>query len=317
MTKKHRKFADDGWAIWINGDDLSTVYITDWLNPKGMNFIDLAIRIRGVKESKSLNVYVPFFVTVDEIEDISLSFKDTRILQATFSTSCIIEYKKNEITSEIAYNGKTLDIVHISSCGFELIPLSEGTLIKIDLEKLRPSLDNDEVYFIWRMPHKSLNEIFMPRSDVKSLLGRLRDLITSPVVNEKYGYSIRINESRLLPTEITKIGAFHRQKLKKAVVTISVNESYELNDVSCYRVRRLEENLYKEFLPKNYKCENVISYQWNQNRDNNFKGCFNFYYNITKNSVSKLSMLVYLVLLTIIGVIGNLLAALLGKLLGL
>ena len=276
MTKKHRKFADDGWAIWINGDDLSTVYITDWLNPKGMNFIDLAIRIRGVKESKSLNVYVPFFVTVDEIEDISLSFKDTRILQATFSTSCIIEYKKNEITSEIAYNGKTLDIVHISSCGFELIPLSEGTLIKIDLEKLRPSLDNDEVYFIWRMPHKSLNEIFMPRSDVKSLLGRLRDLITSPVVNEKYGYSIRINESRLLPTEITKIGAFHRQKLKKAVVTISVNESYELNDVSCYRVRRLEENLYKEFLPKNYKCENVISYQWNQNRDNNFKGCFNF-----------------------------------------
>ena len=64
MTKKQRKFADDGWAIWINGEDVSTVYINDWLNPKGMNFIDLAIRIRGVKESKSLNVYVPFFVTL-------------------------------------------------------------------------------------------------------------------------------------------------------------------------------------------------------------------------------------------------------------
>ena len=143
------------------------------------------------------------------------------------------------------------------------------------------------------MPHKSLNEIFSTRSDMGSLIERLRDLITTPVVAEKYGYSIRVNESRVLPTDITKIGSFHRQKLKKAVVTISINESYELNDGSCYRVRRLEENLYKEFLPKDYKCEDVISYQWNQNREENLKGCFNFYYNIAKNSVSRLSMFLY------------------------
>ena len=317
MTKKQRKFADDGWAIWINGEDVSTVYINDWLNPKGKSYVDIAVRIRGVKESKLLNVYVPFMVTREEIEDVSLLFNDTRILQAIFSSSCIIEYKKNEHTSEIAYNGRTVDIVHISSCGYDLINLSEGTLIKVDLEKLQPFLDNDEVYFIWRMPHKSLNEIFSTRSDMGSLIEKLRDLITTPVVAEKYGYSIRVNESRVLPTDITKIGSFHRQKLKKAVVTISINESYELNDGSCYRVRRLEENLYKEFLPKDYKCEDVISYQWNQNREENLKGCFNFYYNIAKNSVSRLSMFLYLVLLTIIGVIGNLFADIISKLMGL
>ena len=37
------------------------------------------------------------------------------ILQATFSAVCIVDYKKNEHTSEIAYNGKTIDIVHIST----------------------------------------------------------------------------------------------------------------------------------------------------------------------------------------------------------
>ena len=317
MPKKQRKFADDGWAVWIDGDDVSTIYINDWLNPKGKSYVDLAVRIRGVMASKLLSVYVPFEVKKEEIEDVSLLFNDKNILQAIFSASCVMEYKKNEHTSEIAYNGKTVDIVHIGELGYETSVLSEGTLIKIDLEKLRPYLDNDEAYFIWRMPHKSLDEVFAPRKDMNSAMERLKDLITTPIVAEKFGYSIRINEARLLPEEITKIGAFHRQKLKKAVVTLSVNESYELNDAGAYRIRRLEENLYKDFLPKGYKSEDVITYQWQQNRETNLKGHFNFYYNVNKNSVSRGSMFLYLVLLTVIGLVGDLLANLISKFIGL
>ena len=305
MPKKQRKFADDGWAIWVDGDDTSTVYIDDWLNPKGKSYVDIAIRIRGVKNVKSLNVYVPFPVEEEEITDVSLLFQDTKILQATFSAACIIDYKKNAHTSEIAYNGKTVDIVHISTLEHETKLLSEGTLIRMDLEQLHPFLDNDEAYFIWRMPHKTLDEIFRPHVNVGNVLERLRDLITTPVVSEKYGYSIRINESRLLPEEITRIGVFHRQKLKKAVITISVDENYELNDAGCYRIRRLEEKLYKKYLPSDYHTEDVITYQWNQNRDNNFQGQFNFYYSITRESVSKGSMLLYMILLLSIGVIGD------------
>ena len=106
MPKKQRKFADDGWAIWIDGDDVSTVYINDWLNPKGKSYVDLAVRIRGVKESNMLNVYVPFLVENKEIEDVSLLFNDAKILQATFSASCIIEYKKNEYTSISLFSTK-------------------------------------------------------------------------------------------------------------------------------------------------------------------------------------------------------------------
>ena len=306
MPKKHKKFADDGWAVWVDGEDTSTVYITDWLNPKGGSYVDLAVRIRGVRASKFLCVYVPFEVSPDEIEDVSLLFKDTKILQATFSAACIVDYKKNEYTSEIAYNGKTIDIVHISTMKYEAEALADGTLVTVDLESLQPYLDNDEAYFIWRMPHKTLDDIFKPRVDVGNAIDRLRDLITTPVVSEKYGYSIRINESRLLPEEITRIGVFHRQKLKKAVVTLSIDENYELNDGGCYRIRRLEENLYESYLPKDYKCEDVITYQWQQNRNDNFKGHFNFYYNVAKNSVSKSSMFLYMLLLFAIGVVGDL-----------
>ena len=308
MSKKEKKFADDGWAIWVDGDDTSTVYINDWLNPKGKSYVDLAVRVRGIKSSKSLNVYVPFALSKDEIEDVSLSFNDTKILQATFSAACIVDYKKNEHTSEIAYNGKTIDIVHIGTLEYDVTLLGDGTLITIDLVALQQFIDNDEAYFIWRMPHKTLDAIFKPRVNVGNALDRLRDLITTPVVSEKYGYSIRINESRLLPETITRIGVFHRQKLKKAVVTISIDESYELNDGGCYRIRRLEENLYNGYLPSDYKCEDIITYQWQQNRDDNLKGHFNFYYNVAKDSISKSSMFLYMVLLLAISIFGDLLA---------
>ena len=111
MAKKQRKFADDGWAVWIDGDDTSTVYINDWLNPKGKSYVDMAIRIRGMKSSRRLCVYVPFSISANEIEDVSLHFHDVKILQAIFSSTCIVDYKKNEHTSEIAYNGKTVDIM--------------------------------------------------------------------------------------------------------------------------------------------------------------------------------------------------------------
>lgn len=317
MPKEQRKFADDGWAVWIDGDDTSTVYINDWLNPTGVSYVDIAIRIRGIKASRNLYVYVPFFVSSDEMDDVSLRFNDTKILQATFSSACIVDYKKNEYTSEIAYNGKTIDIVHLSTIEHSATKLADGTLISVGFEKIQEFIDNDEAYFIWRMPHKSLNELFKPRVDMGKAMSRLRDLITTPVVSEKYAYSIRINESRLLPEEITRIGAFHRQKLKKAVVTLSVDENYELNDAGCYRIHRLEEQLYETYLPNGYKCEDVITYQWHQSQEDNLQGHFNFYYGIAKNSVSRASMFLYLVLLLTISVAGDLLAAVIQNIIGL
>ena len=317
MPKKQRKFADDGWAVWIDGEDTSTIHINDWLDPKRKSYVDIAIHIRGIKSSKSLNVYVPFPVLSEEMIDVSLSFEDTKILQAIFSAACIVDYKKNRHTSEIAYNGKTVDIVHISTTSVKAEPLSNGTLIRVDLQELQPYLDNDEAYFIWRMPHKSLDAIFKPYVNVGNAMERLRDLITTPVVSEKYGYSIRINETRLLPEEITRIGMFHRQKLKKAVITLSVDEKYELNDSNCYRIRRLEENLYRSYLPKDYRCEDVITYQWNQSREDNLQGQFNFYYSITKNSVSRGSMFLYIILLLAVGVVGDFISEAVQALIGL
>ena len=317
MAKKQRKFVDDGWAIWTDGEDICTVYLHDWLNPKGDSYVDLAIRIYGVKLNNRMRVYIPFPIEREDIDDVSMLFSDTKILQAVFGSACIIDYMKNEHTSEIAYIGKTVDIVHVNTLDYQLTRLSDGTLMDIDLKALQPFLDNDEAYFTWRMPHKSLDNLFKSRVGAGSVMSRFRDLITSPTLSEKHGYSIRINEPRLLPEEITRVGSFHRQKLKKAVVTISVSEDYDINDEGCYRIRHLEEELYREYIPNKYKTDDVISYQWHQNRDTNLQGQFNFYYNITKNSISGGSMTVYMILLMLLAVMGEILGDFAKTLLGL
>ena len=80
LSKKNKFFADDGWAFWVDGDDTSTIYLNSWLNPKGKSYMDVSMHIRGIKETKSLNMYFPFAVDKSEIEDISLNFKDENLV---------------------------------------------------------------------------------------------------------------------------------------------------------------------------------------------------------------------------------------------
>ena len=305
MSKKNKLFADDGWAIWVDGDDISTIYLNNWLNPKGKSYMDVAIHIRGIKDTVSMSMYLPFPVDKNEIEDISLKFYDRNLSRAIFSSMCLIDYKKNAATSEIAYNGKTVDIVHLSAIDYTLNPVSKGTLLKVNFAELAEYLDNDEAYFMFRVPHKSIDDVFKKRLDVGNVMTRMRDLLLTPMVTERYGYSVRINEARLLPDEINRIGAFHRQKLKKAVLTISIDEGYELNDNGCYRIRRMEEELYKDFLPEKFPTTDAVTYQWQESREINLKGQFNFYLNISRQTISKASMFVYMILFVLLGASGN------------
>ncbi|MGN0406326.1 MAG: hypothetical protein ACI4F1_13950 [Bariatricus sp.] len=305
MAKSERRFADDGWAIWIEGDDTSTVYLNEWMNPKKTSFLDIGLHIHGVKSSYMLNVYIPFPITADEIDDISLLQKDESVLCAIFGTSCQIDYKKNQCTSEISYNEKNVDLLHISCTEYSVEPFENGTMLQVPFDTLREYLANDEIYILFRVPHKSLNETFEPRNRKKRLFVRFHEMLTSPVVEEKYGYSIRINEARVLPAEISRKEEFRMQKLKKAIVTISVNEEYELNDSNCYRIRRMEEELFRDFLPVNYQAEDAITYQWQQSRETNLYGHFNFYFTMRHGAASKGSIILYMIILLILGAGGN------------
>ena len=313
---KRKSFADDGWAIWVTGDDISTFYLNEWVNPQGKSHVDVAIRIRGVKVTHDLNVYIPFEVQKAEIEDLSHHLKNENVFRAIFSSRCILDYMKNKYTSELAYHGKTVDLVHISCTEYTVKPMAAGTLLTLSIDDLADFLDNDEAYLIFRLPHKNLDEIFKPQIDVQDAFTRLRDLLTSPVVSEKHACSVRVNEARLLPEEINQIGEFHRQKLHKVVVTLSLSEDYQVNDSNCYRIHRLEKGVYGDYAPAGFECDDAITYEWNESREKNLYGHFNFYFGITRDTISKSSMLLYMILLFIVSLMGNVLWELLSPLLG-
>lgn len=305
MSIKTRKFADDGWGIWIDGDDRSTVYLNEWINPKDKSYVDIGVRIYGAKKASELNIYVPFGITADEITDLSVELEDDAILRGLFNTNGMVDAEKNESTSELKYDGRTVILINLSKEILKAKRIAEGTVITAALNKIQQHITSDEAYVIFRIPHRTLDEVFTPQMNVRGSIERLKALISSPVVMQKYGYSIRINEARLLPTEINKIEVLHQQRIRKALVTISIDEEYELNDSNCYRIRRLEEDLYINYAPPGYDCSDVITYQWVEERDKNMKAHYNFYFDIVHSKISQNSVLLYVLIMLLTAVAGN------------
>lgn len=305
MSIKTRKFADDGWGIWIDGDDRSTVYLNEWINPKDKSYVDIGVRIYGAKKANDLNIYVPFEITEHEIADLSVELSDDNILRGLFNTNGIVDADKNEYTSDLKYDGRTVSLINLSKEILKAKRVAEGTVITAALNKIQQHITSDEAYVIFRIPHRTLDEVFTPQMNVRGSIERLKELISSPVVMQKYGYSIRINEARLLPTEINKIEVLHQQRICKVLVTISIDEAYELNDSNCYRIRRLEEDLYINYAPPGYDCSDVITYQWVEERDKNMKAHYNFYFDIVHSKISQNSVLLYVLIMLLTAVAGN------------
>ena len=305
MGSRKRRFADDGWAVWIDGDDRSTIYLNEWISPKGKSFVDISVRVYGAKKAKSVNIFVPFIIEKNEITDLSYMLADSSALRALFNTNGRVDSEKTNYTSELHYDNRTVSLINLTDEFTEVKKISYGTVITVDFEFIKECITSDEAYLIFRVPHKTLDKVFTPVIDVGSVFNRINSLIHSPMISEKYGYSIRINEARLLPPEINDIKELHEQRIGKALVTISLGDEYEMNDSTCYRIRRLEAELNRGYAPEGYDCSNVITYQWVEERDYNMKAHYNFYFTMEHNEISKMSMFVYLFIVLLIGALGG------------
>ena len=302
MANKKRKFADDGWALWIDGDDRSTIYLNEWINPKGKSYVDISVRVYGAKSTKTVNFFVPFAIEEKEIADLSYMLEDRSALRALFNTNGEIDSQKNKYTSELQYDNRMVSLVNLADEFVGTKRVSYGTVITVDLEFIKDCITCDEAYLIFRIPHKSLDKVFAPVIDAKGVLNKINLLIQSPILSEKYGYSIRINEARLLPPEINEIKVLQEQRIRKALVTISLDDDYEMNESSCYRIRRLEAELNRDYAPEGYDCSDAITYQWVEERDHNMKAHYNFYFTMEHHKISKLSLLFYLFIVLLLGV---------------
>ena len=154
VGSKKRKFADDGWALWIDGDDRSTIYLNEWINPKGKSYVDISVRVYGAKETKMVNIFVPFMVEREEITDLSYMLTEGSALRALFNTNGKIDAEKTKYTSELRYDNRTISLINITDEFAKVKPVSYGTVISVDLEFIKDCVTSNEAYLIFRIPHK-------------------------------------------------------------------------------------------------------------------------------------------------------------------
>lgn len=305
MGIKKRKFADDGWALWIDGDDRSTIYLNEWINPKGKNYVDVGVRVYGAKKAKTVNFFVPFEIEKTEIFDLSTMLRDGSALRGLFNTNVKVEFRNTKHTAELSYENRIISLINLSDEFMIVKRVSYGTVITINFEYIWDCITSDVAYMIFRIPHKTLDAIFAPSIDVAGVSDKISSIIQSPIILEKYGYSIRINEARLLPSEINDSQVLHEQKIRKVLVTISLSDDYDMDDSACYRIRRLEEELHRNYAPEGYDCRDAITYQWVEERDLDMQAHYNFYFSMGYSSISKVSMLMYLLIVSLCSAFGS------------
>ena len=87
MGSKIKHFADDGWAVWIDGDEKSTVYFNEWINPSGKNYVDIGVRMYEAENAREVNIYIPFEIEENEIDGLGLSAIRDALSAVDFSFS--------------------------------------------------------------------------------------------------------------------------------------------------------------------------------------------------------------------------------------
>ena len=283
----------------------------------GRNYVDVSVRVYGAKVTKTVNFFIPFVVERNEITDLSYMLSDGSALRALFNTNGKINSEKTKYTSELSYDNRTVSLINFTDDFTTIKSVSYGTVITVNFEFIKDCITSDEAYIIFRIPHKTLDKIFASTINVVGIFSKIKLLIQSPIISKKYGYSIRINEARLLPPEINAIEVLQEQRIRKALVTISLGDEYDMNESSCYRIRRLEAELNRTYAPEGYDCTDVITYQWVEERTLNMKAHYNFYFTMEHNEISKSSMFFYLIIVLLLGVADGIIYDLLKLLFGL
>ena len=136
MGNRKRRFADDGWALWIDGDDISTIYLNEWINPKGKNYVDISVRVYDAKNAKTVNFFIPFVIDENEITDLSYMLAYSSALRALFNTNGKVDSEKTKYTSELRYDNRTVSLVNLTNEFSEVKRVSYGTVITIDSHDL-------------------------------------------------------------------------------------------------------------------------------------------------------------------------------------
>ena len=285
---------NDGFAIWFDGNSHIDIHINEWIHKKS-NYIDLGTRIYNTNNIHNGHIFIPFKLSLNEIKDLSEHFKVEETARGIFNTSCKITIPANNPIIKIEYNNRIENIIPFAMLNPQISDIDDGVLIQLSFDGVIPQLDTQETYLRFRIPHKSLNE------HINSLKHNYKTVIESPIISDKIYYTMRINELRSLPSTL-RFPLNDYQQIQKIILTLSVNHEYAIDDANCYKIRKLEYDLFHKYVPSFFDCNDTISYQWIDDRHNKH---YNFFVKLETKKILYKSILLYALLVILLSFLGN------------
>lgn len=311
MFKPERQFANDGFAVWLSGDNdkcKSDIHINEWIIKNDTCYIDFGIRVYDAHNVSQVNLYIPYGLKRYDAKDLSNYLLKEDIAKGIFNAPCIITPHINRYVSRIEYNNRTENILKLYSEYFYVTELPNETRLTINLKDIREQFTENEVYIRLRIPHKSITKMFKSmlwKPNMKNVANKIIKVFTNPVITKDYNYLMNINDVRLLPQEVCRENGVVSQYIQKIIVTLSLSDSFIANDAQCYKVRQLEEELYKEYVPLKFNCSDAIVYQWIKEREPGLKPHYNFSLAFKQTYINILSLVLYSLWAVVVSVFGN------------
>lgn len=298
------QFINDNFAIILKGslEKYSyDVHINDWVVYPHGSYIDFGLRIHNILFVKSFSMYIPYIISINDIQDLSPLFGNEKIARALTNTSANITASTSSPIIEINYYGLTESIIFLSILDLSICPCDTGTIINLSFDKAHEYIKNNNGYIRFRIPHKSLDSIFASKKhDYKFNLN-------SPIITDKYQHTIKINEFRSLPPEIRHEFSVNKQCIKKGHFFLTTTENLYTDENICENIRPLEYDLFNAYIPHTFKSSNTFVYQWVRRPQKYLT--FSFKCSISKIKIS--SIFIYSIIIIFLSICANLLFELL------
>lgn len=294
-------YVDSDFAFWYEDASVNArqpdIHLNFWVGYKNEKAcIDIGIRFYQGMRIRQYYIYVPFGVVLSDIEDLFETFKYKEVAEGIFNKNCNISINAPEDNIELSYDGGKEKILPLIKLRITSTRCGQGSILCLDLESVKTIISNDNIYFRWRLPCPILSNIIK-----KSILHGFS--IDSPYIMSNYRYFFKINEIRSLPSDVKdKINI--TSKYYNSIVIILVNSNkIDINTSNCYKIRILEEDLFKKYKPKDYMDPSSNVYQWHV--INNSSGSCSFIIEANARRINWISVLIYFLIILMTSLLAN------------
>ncbi|MFT4145382.1 MAG: hypothetical protein QM644_13090 [Mobilitalea sp.] len=290
-------YTDDVFAFWHDNNTKCKIDINvnAWLDFERINsYLDFGIRFYKELTFEKFFVFVPFYINLKNITDLFESFSYETVISGVFNKNCIINKKEDDTMIELKIGDELERITPLNKFAPTINHCDKGSIVCFNLESIKELHYPGSIYIRWRIPYVTVNNAVS-----KKWVGNYA--IDSPYITNNYKYFIKINEFRSLPEAVKGKIKNPINYINEVFFVLVCKDNIKMDTQGYYKIRKLENDLYNEYKPKDYDDKNTVVYQWHNNQNN-----YNINIDAELKKINNFSLMIYIIIIIIINIISNL-----------